>query len=431
MIEAVPKKPFVDTTCPLQVKESLKCKLLADEDHHLLQKSNCIGNFIREKMLFPFHPQRAAPGHLSSSELFWETDIPDVHYPFKEEIKNHFDRYEQTIEIQKQGKVLKLKCLVIESKHAKEHHDVQNHLIVQGNTSDLKNNTPGIIPFLDSHIKNLKQQADVKPARFIVFNHYDNHITYPQGQIKRYLPANMDEWGFVFKKAVETFTQEYGKFNSISAHSLGNMPILAQLKHFRGDDFARLFPQTLFLSKGASSIYESSKNVPFQLNPYPWGWLLLMAPIMYFFAKLTGWTFEFDQTLVNYLKSVPKTRENIDLLKNMNLVLTEVKHDYYFPGKASLCASKKLDELEKLPLNLYRLSFRLPPTRTTKKGQHNYNLGGFQRQHLEKEDLVEQGRRMQTAKKPQEVFYKQMEHHLFLKHGMTLTDLVINSSLRI
>jgi hypothetical protein len=241
----------------------------------------------------------------------------------------------------------------------------------------------------------------------------------------------MDEWGFIFKKTIETFTESYGKFSSISAHSLGNMPILAQFKHYTAEDFERLFPKTLFLSKGQSSIYEGSKNVPFQLGIYPWGWLFLIAPLMYFFAKMTGWTFEFDESLVNYLKGLPKTPNNIELLKNTNIILTEVKHDYYFPGKASLCSSKKLDALEKTPLNMYRLSFNLPPTRSTKKGQHNYNLGGFQRQNLEKERLFEHGKEKHFAKKPKEVFYKQVHHHLFLRHGMTLTDLVISSATRV
>jgi hypothetical protein len=425
------KMPFVDTSCLLKEKPKLSCRLHEDEKEHLFQKSNFIGNFIREKMLFPFHPQRAAPGHLSSAELFWETDFPDVHYPFKEAIKEHFDRFEQTIEIKKNGKTLKLKCLVIESKGNYDKNYFNTHLIVQGNTSDLKNNTPGIYPFLESHVKNSQKDPNIKPARFIIFNHYDNFIDLPQGQEKRYLPSNMDEWGFVFKKAIETFTTEYGKFSSISAHSLGNMPILAQLKHFKPEDFEKLFPKTLFLSKGASSIYEASKNVPFQMGIYPWGWFVLVAPIMYFFAKLTGWTFAFDAALVDFLKNLPKTKENIDLLKNVNIIVTEVKHDYYFPGKASLCSSKKLDELEKEPLNVYRLGFNLPPTRTTKRGQHNYNTGGFQRQHLEKERLFEHGEQKLFANKPKQVFYAQMQHHLFLKHGMTLTDLVMSSSTKI
>lgn len=428
MTANVLKLPFVDTSCPLQAKPSLNCRLDEKERKHLFQKANFIGNFIREKMLFPFKPERAATGPLSSAEMFWETEFQDVHYPYKAQIKEHFNRFEQLIEIEQDGKMLRLKCLVIESKGVHEKHDFQNHLIVQGNTSDLTNNTPGIVPFLESHIKNVEQDENTRPARFIVFNHYDNQMVTAQGNSTRYLPSNMDEWGFMFKKALETFTSEYGKFNSISAHSLGNMPILAQFKHFKQDDFERLFPQTLFLSKGSSSIYETSKNVPFDFGVYPWGWLFLVGPIMYLFAKVTGWTFEFDASLVDYLKNLPQTPENIALLKKTNIIVTEVKHDYYFPGKASLCASKKLDQLEQMPLNVYRLSFNVPPTRSTKKGQHNYNLGGFQRQHLEKERLYEHGEEKHFAKKPKDIFFKHIHNHLFLKHGMTLPDLVISSS---
>lgn len=418
---------------PLLRKENLVCPMTAEEKKLLFRKANFISRYVRKTFFFPLSPARMSSSSANScSKMFWETSFVDLDYPKKKQIQDHFNRYEQIVEIEVEGKKLELKTLVIESKDIKK-SDKQpyNHLIVQGNTSNLENNTPGVYPFLESYMKEKEKDEAVNPARFVIFNHYDNFLTDHEGKKSTYLPATMDEWGFLFKKTIETFSHSYGRFNAMSAHSLGNMPMIAQLKHFSESDFKTLFPTTLFLSKGPSSLYEVSKNVPFELGIYPFGWLFLISPILYFFAKCLGWSLELDETLLKYFQNLPKTEENLKKLKETTIILTEVKHDYYFPKKASLPSSQKMKDLEKEPINLYRLSFNPPGNRTVRKGQHNYYLNGFQRRYLYKEELSLIGKKILELKDQKKIFDAQLTQNLFLSHGMSISDLILKNCINL
>ena len=359
------------------------------EQKYLFPKMNKlskkVSDFVKGVTLFVYDSQRASKKKetsYSSHELFWNTTVPDINYKMKDAVKDHFEKFEQLIEVEKDGQKLQMKCLVFQSKGAND-SDCQNHLIVQGNTSTLDNNFPGIYPFLEGHL----QQENPPKARFVVFNHYDH-----KKDDKTFLPSNMDEWGLMFKKGVEGLTGKFGKFQTMCAHSLGNMPMIAQFKHYKTEDFEKYFPQTLLLAKGPCSIYETSKNLPFSWGIYPWGWFFIVAPIMYFFAKLTGWTLELDETLVNYLKKVDDLKKENksleEILKKTKIVITEVKKDYYFPGKASLCQSKKLDELHQTEISLHRLTFDIEPQLASKDFNHNYPPHGFQRQAMVREKIT-------------------------------------------
>ena len=359
-----------------------------DEQKYLFPKMNKlskkVSDFVKRVTLFVYDSQRASKkkNTYSSHELFWNTDVPDINYKMKAAVKNHFDRFEQVIEVENNGQKLQMKCLVFQSKGAQE-KDCLNHLIVQGNTSTLDNNFPGIYPFLEGHVN----QDNPPNARFVVFNHYDH-----KKDDKTFLPSNMDEWGMMFKKGVEGLTGKFGRFQTMSAHSLGNMPIIAQFRHYKPEDFTNYFPDTLLLAKGPCSLYETSKNLPFSWGIYPWGWFFIVAPIMYFFAKLTGWTLELDETLVNYLKKVNELKKagesQEQIFQKTKIVITEVKKDYYFPGKASLCQSEKLDELKETQISLHRLTFDIEPQLASKDFNHNYPPHGFQRQAMVSEKIT-------------------------------------------
>lgn len=429
MLETTPLFQTIEQPNLLTSKPNLKAHLSFEDQKHLFHKAGRISQFIRKTMFFPYSAERGGQKALSSAKLFWETSYYDRDYPYKKQIRDHFNRFEQYIEMEKEGKKLRLKCLVIEPKEIGKDDLVNNHLIVQGNTSNLENNTPGIVPFLEAYLREKEKNSAAPLGRFVIFNHYDHEMISAQGSSKSYLPGDMDEWGFLFKKTLETLSQNYGKFHTISAHSLGNIPIIAQLKHFSKKDFETLFPKTLFLSKGPSSLYEVSKNIPFQLGVYPWGWLFLISPILYLLAKATGWTLELDETLVNYLKEVHKDPSNINKLEQTSIIISEVKHDYYFPGKASLCGSKKIKDLKNIPLNLYRVSFNPPPTRTTKQGQHNYNPGSLQRQYVYNEKLYKSGDCVVKSRCPLKIFQQNVENIPYcLQHGESLPDLVLRTS---
>ena len=411
---------------PIQARAYIPCKVSVDEKKHLLHKAGIVGNFIRMKLFFPFKEGKVKEG-LSSAQDFWEMPGADPEYHRKEAIHRHFNRYNQSIVIKVDGKEIRLKCLVIESKGCSK-EGALNHLIVQGNTSNLDNNMPGLYPFLDSYMKQKEGNENLPPGRFIIFNHYDNMICKGErAKEERYLPGDMDEWGFLFKKTIESFTNEYGRFQLITAHSLGNIPIVAQLKHLKKEEFMKFFPDTLFLAKGPSSLYEVSKNVPFEFGCYPYGWFLLIGMVLYYLAKWTGWTLELDETLVDKLKTLPKTEDVVQRLYETNLIVSQVKDDHYFPGKAGLASSKKLDQINDI-VNLYRVHFKIPPTRTTKKGGHNFNPGLIKKAFVEKQNLYHKGKKIVDHKTSKEVSENTEDHHLLLKDGENIIDAVLRSA---
>jgi hypothetical protein len=322
-------------------------------------------------------------------------------------------------------RTLKLKCRIIESKNC-PNQGAFNHFLVQGTTSTLENNIHGVYPFLESYIKAKEANSAITPGRFVIFNHYDNTTKKTSHALETpYLPGDMDEWGFIFKKALESLSHHYGKFQLASAHSLGNIPLVASLNHIKDEEAALLLPKTLFLAHGPSSLREVSKNVPFHWGVYPRGWLYIVGAIMYFLAKWTGWTIELDETLVHKLKHIQQLDDKN--LNKTNIIVSKVKHDFFFPGKVSLAESKKLDQLEGIT-NLYRLSFDLHHSVHHRHGHHDCPSGALQRIDLIKENLTLKNKReIIHNSHPREILHPPKRYPLMMRHGETLSDTVLRS----
>lgn len=434
-ISAIDMNSIADNADSLLIRDAIKCGISESEKSHLFHQANFIGKWIRENMVFPlsnikdpekrFFLQRE---DWIATDLFWKAPFTDLRYPRQKEIRDAFNRYDQFVVIESEGKQIKVKCRVIETKGCPKEGSL-NHIIVQGNISTLNNNMPGIYPFLDSYLKQKSEHPELPPGRFIIVNHYDNKTSDIGSDVEKdYYPGDLDEWSFVFKKTVESLVNNYGKLQLVAAHSLGNIPVVEYLKHVKDEEFSKLFPRTLFLAQGPSSFGEVIKNTPASFELYPWDWFGVFGYIVYFLAKWTGWNPDLDKTLVQRLNNLPKNSEEIsEKLKDSNVIITEVAHDYYFPGKASLCASEKLEELIGTT-NLYRMTFNPPLSWGIPRAQHNYNIGLLQRQDLVKEKLYWAGEKVVHLNNPQEIVNSNAENHFTIRHGESLVDAVLRAS---
>lgn len=418
----------------LTERPPIHCVIPQNEKHHLFHQIGRISRFVRDHFLFPLiaATDTATKKILQredwiSSELFWNAPYNDIRYPKHQQIKETFNRYDQHIVIKECGKEIKVKCRILETKDCpKDSNDgVLNHLIVQGNLSTLDNNIPALYPFLASYVTQKEQTPQMPPARFIMINHYHNTVRNENDlQVQTYLPGDMDEWTYVFKKCVEIVVDTYGSLEMISAHSLGNIPVVGHLMHVKKNEFKKLFPKLLLLSQGPSSTYEVSKNVPFQT--YPKGWCFLLGAMVYYLSKWTGWEVALDETLTQFLSQIPHQEDSNEKLKKTKVVITEVDKDYYFPGKASLCASDRLDDIDNR-VSLYRLSFSPPLSWGVQRGHHNFNMGLLQRQDLVRETLHIQGEKTVHLDNPEQIINYELTHPMLLKHGESIIDSVLHS----
>lgn len=415
-------------------RPSIQCNIPQEEKHHLFHQIGRISRFIRDHFLFPLISATDAASKKIlqredwiSSELFWNSSYNDIRYPKHQQIKEMFNRYDQYIVINQCGKEIKVKCRILETKNCPKdtNEGILNHLIVQGNLSTLDNNIPALYPFLASYVTQKEQNPELPPARFIMINHYHNTVRdQDSAQTKTYLPGDMDEWTYVFKKCLESVVDTYGSLEMISAHSLGNIPVVGHLKHVKKHEFAKLFPKVLFLSQGPSSTYEVSKNVPFET--YPKGWCYLLGAFVYYISKWSGWEVSLDSTLTDFISGIPNDETSNLKLKQTKIVITEVDKDYYFPGKASLCASDRLDNIDSR-VSLYRMSFSPPLSWGVQRGHHNFNMGLLQRQDLVRETLHLQGEKTVYLDNPQKIVDYELNHPMLLKHGENVVDSVLKS----
>lgn len=362
-----------------------------------------------------------------STELFWSAPFGDLRYPRQQEVRENFERYNQKVVIQSEGKKIEMNCRVIETKGCPK-TGCLNHILVQGNVSTLDNNMPGLYPLLETYLKEKERNPELPPARFIMVNHYGNKISYDtNAKDEDYYPENLDEWGLVFKKTIESLVNQYGELNLLAAHSLGNIPVVQHLNNLNDEEFLRLFPKTLFLAQGPSSLYEVSANVPASFEWYPWGRTFVIGWVVYYFFKWIGWDVKLDSTLVERLQRLPKNTETVEKLRRTNIVVTDVVHDFYFPGKASLCASDKLQELEGI-VNISRMTFNPPLSWGIPRAQHNYNIGLLQRQDLVKEKLCYVGHEVVHLRDPKEIVNTELDLYCSLHHGESLVHAVMRSA---
>ena len=419
-------------------RDPIYSKVSDAEKVHFSNNLGAIGkfvrNFLREK-LFPLSNTSSYMENMLkrenwiSTDLFWKVPFADLRYPRQMEIRDQFVRYDQYVIVKSDNKEIKLKCRVIEPKNCPS-EGCLNHMVIQGNISTLDNNMPGVYPFLDSYMKEKEQNPNIAPARFVIFSHYDHKIADTEtNHEKEYFPEDINEWGFVFKKAFESLVDRYGKFQLLAAHSLGNIPAVELLKHIKKEEFDRLFPQTIFLAQGPSSTYEVSKNFPFDIECYPWSWAFFgLGPILYFLSKWTGWNIQIDKTLTDQINNFSQDLDIQKELKNRHLILSQVEHDYYFPKKAALCGSDKLDKIED-KINLYRMNFNPPLSWATPRAQHNYSIGLLQRQDLTQERIsFEEGRHMLHLHDPKKIIEQANAHSFIMRHGESVVDTVLRSA---
>ena len=421
-------------------RDPIYSEVSEEEKIHLFHNLGKVGRFVRsclQSLMFPLTSTSSyiqnilQREHWISRDLFWKAPFEDLRYPRHQQIRNYFVRYDQFVIVKIDNKEIKLKCRVIEPKDCPP-EGCLNHLIIQGNISTLDNNMPGVYPFLDSYIKEREKNSDMAPARFVIFSHYDHKIADTLSQKEEdYLPGDIDEWGFVYKKAYESLVQQYGKFQLVAGHSLGTIPAIELFKHMKPEEFDTLFPQTLFFAQGPSSTYEVSKNIPFELECYPFGWAFFgIGLILHFVCKWTGWSLELDKTITEKLQAFAQDPAIQDKLKQKHLIATQVKYDFYFPGKAGLCGSDVLNPIEDTTINFYRMKFNPPLSWGVPRAQHNYSLGLLQRQDLiqEKVSWEAEGRRRMHLEDPQKIVELSRSHEFIMRHGESLADLVLRSA---
>ncbi len=427
----------------LATRDPIECTIPENEKHHLFHQVGAISRYIRDHFIFPlisktdpYSKEILKREDWFSNDLFWNSPYPDLRFPRHEQIKQTFDRYEQDIVIREAGKEIKLKCRIIETKDASKSskEDVLNHLIVQGNISTLNNNMPGVYPFLSSYLEEKERNPQMKPARFIVLTHYHHTVKdLKTNNETTYLPGDIDEWMYVFKKTVEAVVDRYGQLEMMTGHSLGTLPVVGHLMHVNDEEFKKLFPRTLFLSQGPSSVEKVTKKIPLELESYPWGWTTLglqyiVGKIVYYITKYSGWDISLDQILTERFSKLPQNDEIAKKLKQCKVIVSEVDNDYYFPDKASLCSSDKLENVDDR-ITLYRLTFNPPLSWGVKRGQHNFNLGLLQRRDLIKEKLHFQGIKTVHLDSPEAIVeYENQDHPVILRHGESLVDAVLRST---
>jgi len=409
------------------------CSSVSCEESGRLLPSPGLITRIAQSIIFPLSAVWRACHHILlkrehwvGKELFWTAPFEDLRYPKQKEVRDLFCRYNQKIILQvKEGEAIEVNCRIIETKGCPK-TGVLNHVLVQGNASTLDNNMPGVYPLLEAYIKAQERGEQLPPARFILVNHYANSAISPEGE-KEYYPSDVHEWGFFFKKVLQEIVKEYGSLHLLLGHSLGTVPVVECFKHMSDEEMLELYPKTLFIAQGPSSLYEVSGNLPVAFQWYPWGRFFLIGWIAYQFFKWMGWDIQLDTALVQRFQAASHHELLSQKLRRSHIIITGVEHDVFFPGKASLCSSDQLDQLKGI-VNLSRLLFNPPLSWGVPRAQHNYNIGWLQRQDLVKEKLDYIDDDQIDMNHPLEIVHSQHEHTYALQHGESVVDAVLRSA---
>lgn len=412
-------------------KDALYSTISSAEENEIFRKSGLITR-LAHTLIFPLssiwradHRAFLKREQWVGRELFWSTPFGDLRYPKQQQVRELFTRYNQKIVLEAGGKTLEMNCRVIETKGCPK-VGALNHVVVQGNTSTLDNNMPGVYPLLEAYVKACERGELVAPARFILVNHYGNTVTSEEGT-KDYYPVDLKAWGITFKNVLQTVVREYGSLHLLSGHSLGSIPVVECFKYMDDEEFLRLCPKTLFVAQGPSSLYEFSANMPVSFQWYPWGRFFLIGWVAYCFFKYLGWNIQLDRTLVERFKIASCQKQAAERIERLHIIVTSVVHDVFFPGKAGLCGSKKLDRLKGV-VNLSRLTFNPPLSWGIPSAQHNYNIGWLQRQDLVKEELDYIDQHKIHLDKPEEIIRAKHKHDYALHHEESLVQAVLRSA---
>ena len=345
-----------------------------------------IGHLIRDAfyMPIPWSPKLAIQTALQREEeftaAFWDPTKPlDLNYPLQEKIRKEFAVYDQPIKMQTaDGKPLEVPCRVIESK--RKEAEFHNFVHVLGNLSTISNNIASTYPYLAAYLDRKKNDPSLPPGRFLLFSQYGMH-----SDGVPFRPRSLDEAGLILKKALETLSENYGPIDQLVAMSLGSIIFASSLKHF--EDTAA-FPRAIHFDRAPSSIKAASQN-------YSGGSLL------YLLSKATGWCVDIGQELADFCQRN----------KDVPCIVSGVKDDFYFPGRAGLHEDQKIKGLNQVKILIFD-----PPRQLFHVRAHhglrsdflnfNYLVGHSDRQLLkEREHLANASLRhsFQVLKLPQTI----------------------------
>ncbi len=285
-----------------------------------------VGHFIRDAFYMPVPANPTANPVLKREEAFaagfWDPSIPlDPNYPLQEKIRKEFAVYDQPIKMQTaDGKLLEVPCRVIESK--KRDGQFHNYVHVLGNLSTISNNIASPYPYLAAYLDQKKSDPAVPPARFILISQYGM-----RSDGVPFRPRTLDEAGLILKKALETLSENHGPIDQLVAMSLGSIIFASSLKHF--EDTAAI-PKAIHFDRAPSSIKAASQN-------YTGGSLL------YLLSKATGWTVDIGQELADFCQRNP----------DVPCIVSGVKDDFYFPGRAGLHEDEKIKGLDQVKILIF------------------------------------------------------------------------------
>jgi hypothetical protein len=276
---------------------------------------------------------------------FWDLNAPlNPHLSHQESIRNHFVWKKEKIHFQLGGKSLQLEYSLIEPKEEKNTPS-KNFIYLPGNIVTHDNYVLGPYPFLSSYLDKREREKDLPPLRLFIISY--NSIYGEDG--RKYYSKNIDEPGLILAKVLDILMQKEGPIDFISANSSGNVVLASSLKYLSSID---LLPKKIHFDRSLSSIQEASHNFG------------LLQKIVFFLARFTNWNIDIGQEIFQHLSS----REN------QTLLISAVKKDHLFSGKASLTLSPHIKALEDRG-NAHTLTFDLICQHYHPRVHHMLNTG--------------------------------------------------------
>ena len=286
-----------------------------------------LGNAIRDHIFFPLTP------HLHCDQMkletkyyadFWDLNAPlDPNLTDHRAIKEHFSVRDEIFSVAADDKQYAITCRIIESKTlTPDSSQRYQFLFLPGNLTTIGNNIIGAYPFLSSYLSLSKENQNLPPARFITITQYD--ISQLEGGTieSDYKPKSLDLVGEILEKTLAEVQRKYGQADQLLAHSIGCVFLSAALKYLSPSST----PKNMAFHCGPSSLEEVGKNFWF-------------GQTICKIAQLTGWGVNTAREITNFRKYFAP--------KELSLMISGVKQDYYFAGDANLCISPQMKALQR------------------------------------------------------------------------------------
>jgi hypothetical protein len=349
------KNFFISTSPPIVSKRSNE---IAPE---LTKKINIFGSLIRDILYYPLYwftkDKKISEKLLLEEEYyykFWSNKEPrDINLENENIIRqNYIIRDQPVIVYEDERKKITSSCRILESKDLPTKEFI-NVLIIPGSLTTLNNN---IFSFYDFLLTHSKQQKKL-PIRLVIFGLYETTL---ETTLEKtcYKPASFDALGEILKRTLEALNDQYGKFDTIYAHSAGCKALASLLKR-SGEE---ILPTLLHFDRGASSIYAASGNYFF-------------GKIFYIIAKNSGLALNIDEEIIKYFSRCCKTK-----MKETTCLITGVEEDYVYPAKSNLARSN----FDKIPkeLNFACWMFNPPEQINHSRAHHNWRLIHLNKSYL-------------------------------------------------